>query len=105
MKLFALQEGESVSSLINETLSGTLAVEDLDAVTEKLRKTTSPRIDLQDIAESVGGEASDHSVDTDYLLRLIELSNRIDASHDRLVAGKHGLGRARYGVTVAGANM
>jgi pyruvate-ferredoxin/flavodoxin oxidoreductase len=98
------EAGESVSSLINETLSGTLAVEDLDAVTEKLRKTTSPRIDLQDIAESVGGEASDHSVDTDYLLRLIELSNRIDASHDRLVAGKHGLGRARYGVTVAGGS-
>jgi pyruvate-ferredoxin/flavodoxin oxidoreductase len=98
------EAGESVSALINETLSGTLAVDDLDAVTEKLRSTTSPRVDLQELAESVGGDASDHSVDTDYLLRLIDLSQRIDASHDRLVAGKHGLGRARYGVTVAGGS-
>ena len=96
------EAGDSVASLINETLSGTLAVEDLDAVTEKLRSTTSPRVDLQDLANSVGDAASDHSIDTDYLLRLIDLSNRINTSHHQLVAGKHGLGRARYGLAVAG---
>ena len=99
------EAGESVSSLINETLSGTLAVEDLDAVTEKLKRTTSPRVDLHDLAESVGESPSDHSIDTDYLLRLIELLNRINASHHSLVAGKHGLGRARYGVAVAGGSV
>ena len=99
------EAGESVSSLINETLSGTLAVEDLDAVTEKLKRTSSPRVDLHDLAESIGESPSDHSIDTDYLLRLIELLNRINASHHRLVAGKHGLGRARYGVAVAGGSV
>jgi len=99
------EAGESVSSLINETLSGTLAVEDLDAVTEKLKRTTSPRVDLHDLAESVGQSPNDHSIDTDYLLRLIELSNRISYSHHRLVAGRHGLGRARYGVAVAGGSV
>ena len=98
------EAGDSVASLINETLSGTLAVEDLDAVTEKLRSTTSPRVDLQDLANSVGDAASDHSIDTDYLLRLIDLSNRINTSHHQLVAGKHGLGRARYGLAVAGGS-
>ena len=98
------EAGDSVASLINETLSGTLAVEDLDAVTEKLRNTTSPRVDLQDLADSVGDAASDHSIDTDYLLRLIDLSNRINASHHQLVAGEHGLGRARYGLAVAGGS-
>ena len=98
------EAGESVAALINETLSGTLAVEDLDAVTEKLRNTTSPRIDLQDLAEGVGDASSDHSVDTDYLLRLIDLSNRLKSSHHRLVAGEHGLGRARYGLAVAGGS-
>jgi pyruvate-ferredoxin/flavodoxin oxidoreductase len=98
------EAGESVTSLINETLSGTLAVEDLDAVTEKLRNTSSPRVDLQDLADSVGDASSDHSIDTDYLLRLIDLSNRINSSHHQLVAGKQGLGRARYGLAVAGGS-
>jgi pyruvate-ferredoxin/flavodoxin oxidoreductase len=96
--------GESVSALINETLSSTLAVEDLDAVTEKLKRTASPRVDLKDLAEGVGDASGDHSVDTDYLLRLIELSNQITSEHHRLVEGEHGLGRARYGLAVAGGS-
>ena len=99
------EAGESVSSLINETLSSTLAVDDLEAVSEKLRRTSSPRIDLQDLADSVGNAGADHSVDTDQLLRLIDLSNSIDSSHHRLVTGKHGLGRARYGVAIAGGSV
>jgi len=98
------EAGESVSALINETLSATLAVEDLDAVTAKLKNTSSPRVDLQDLADSVGDGSDDHSIDTDYLLRLIDLSNRIKTSHHELVAGDHGLGRARYGLTVAGGS-
>jgi pyruvate-ferredoxin/flavodoxin oxidoreductase len=99
-----LETGEAVSSLINETLSGTLAVDDLDAVTEKLKDTTSPRVDLQTLAEGVGDGSGDHSVDTRYLLRLIDLSNEISAAHHRLVEGEHGLGRARYGLAVAGGS-
>jgi pyruvate-ferredoxin/flavodoxin oxidoreductase len=95
------EAGEAVAALINDTLSGALAVEDLDAVTEKLQQTTSPRVDLKDLAEGVGEAAGAHSIDTGYLLRLITLSNEITAAHQRLVAGEHGLGRARYGLTVA----
>lgn len=98
------EAGESVSTLINETLSSTFAVEDLDAVTEKLKRTTSPRVDLKDLAEGVGDASGDHSIDTDYLLRLIELSRQIAAAHHRLVEGDHGLGRARYGLAIAGGS-
>jgi pyruvate-ferredoxin/flavodoxin oxidoreductase len=98
------ETGEEVAALISETLSGTLAVEDLDAVTEKLKQTSSRRVDLRDLADGVAGASSDHSIDTDYLLRLIELSNRIGDAHHRLVAGEHGLGRARYGLAVAGGS-
>ena len=98
------EAGESVSTLINETLASTFAVEDLDAVTAKLKRTTSPRVDLTDLAEGVGDASGDHSIDTDYLLRLIELSNRITSAHHRLVEGEHGLGRARYGLAVAGGS-
>jgi len=92
-----LEAGESVSTLVRETLSGTLEDEDLDALTEKLRCTSQPRVDLKTLA--------DHSIDTGDLLRLIELSNQITAAHHRLVQGEHGLGRARYGLAVAGGSM
>jgi len=98
------EAGESVSSLIKETLSSTLSVDDLDAVTERLRNTPSPRVDLQDLAQSVRTASGDHSVDTDLLLRLIDLSNGIDTAHHRLVTGEHGLGRARYGLAIAGGS-
>jgi pyruvate-ferredoxin/flavodoxin oxidoreductase len=96
--------GESLAKLIEETLSHTLAVEDLEAVSERLRTTSSPRVDLRELAESVGAAGGDHSVDTDYLLRLIDLSQRINTARENLVSGAHGLGRARYGLAVAGGS-
>jgi len=98
------EAGESVSALINETLSGTLAIDDLDAITEKLKRTTSPRVDLKALSEDLGATSGDHSIDTDYLLRLIDLSKKLAAAHHRLVEGQHGLGRARYGLAVAGGS-
>ena len=94
--------GEAVAKLVDETLSHTLAVDDLEAVSERLRTTSSPRVDLRELAESVGQAGGDHSVDTDYLLRLLELSNRITVARHDLVSGSHGLGRARYGLAVTG---
>ena len=94
--------GEAVHSLLTETLSGTLAIDDLDAVADKLQQARSPRVDLKDLTQDDGAE--DHSVDTRYLLRLIELSKQIEAAHHRLTKGEHGLGRARYGLAVAGGS-
>ncbi|NIL93309.1 MAG: hypothetical protein GTO71_02450 [Woeseiaceae bacterium] len=96
------EAGESVSELINKTLSSTFAVEDLDAVTEKLQNTASPRVDLKDLAAGIGDASADHSISTDYLLRLIDLNKRLDSARHRVVEGGHGLGRARYGLAVAG---
>jgi pyruvate-ferredoxin/flavodoxin oxidoreductase len=99
----ALHEaGESLTALIRETLSTTLAVDDLDAVTEQLERTSSPRVDLKTLAEGTGDLSSDHTIDTDYVLRLLDLSKQITSAHHRFVKGKHGLGRARYGIAVAG---
>lgn len=98
------ETGDALKELIEETLSHTLAVEDLDAVSEQLRTTSSPRVDLRELADSVRDSGGDHSIDTDYLLRLIDLSRRITTAHDNLVSGAHGLGRARYGLAVAGGS-
>lgn len=94
------EAGESVRSLLTDTVSGTLAIDDLDAMAEKLHQTSRPRIDLKTLTQESGSDS--HSVDTGYLLRLIDLSRKIASAHTRLVKGEHGLGRARYGLAVTG---
>jgi pyruvate-ferredoxin/flavodoxin oxidoreductase len=99
----ALDEaGDTLRSLVHDTLSVALPDADLDAIAEQLESTSSPRIDLGTLAEGVPGEAGDRSIDTRYLRRLIRLSNRVDAARHQLIHGPHGLGRARYGLTIAG---
>ena len=98
------EAGDSISALIEQTLSSTLTIDDLDAITDKLKRTKSPRVDLEDLAKGIGSDDSDHSIDTDYLLRLIDLYNQLDAARHRIVEGAHGLGRARYGLAVAGGS-
>ncbi len=96
--------GDAVTALLQQTLSGTLAMDDLDAISARLQATGSPRVDAQTLSAIGGTSGDDHSVDTRQLLRLIELSKDISAAHERLVHGKHGLGRARYGLAVAGGS-
>ncbi|MDJ0906927.1 MAG: 4Fe-4S binding protein [Woeseiaceae bacterium] len=98
------EAGDAISGLIEKTLSSTLSIDDLDAITDRLKRTRSPRVDLEDLAKGIGDDDGDHSIDTDYLLRLIDLYNRIDAARHRIVEGAHGLGRARYGLAVAGGS-
>jgi pyruvate-ferredoxin/flavodoxin oxidoreductase len=96
------EAGANLAALVRDMLSSTLPVDDLDAVSEQLASLSSPRVDLSTLAEKVTGKDSDHSVETAYLLRLIELSKDIATAHHRLVKGEHGLGRARYGLAITG---
>ena len=89
-----------IRALIQSTLAEALPEADLDTIAEQLDATTSPRVDLQTLTEAVGG--ADRSLDTRELKRLIDIAGRLDAARQRLVAGQHGLGRARYGLAVAG---
>ncbi len=94
--------GEDLAAMIRDTLSGTLPVEDLDAISEQLASLSSPRVDLSTLAERVGGSDADRSVDTAHLLRLIGLSKDVALAHYKLTSGEHGLGRARYGMAITG---
>ena len=92
--------GAELAGLIRETLSGTLPVEDLDAVAAQLESLAGPRVDLSTLAESVDTSEADRSVEIAYLLRLIGLSKDIAIACHRMVKGEHGLGRARYGLAI-----
>ncbi len=97
------ETGDAVTALLRETLSTTLAVDDLDAIMARLQSTDSPRVDLRTLAGDSG--ASDRTLDAAALQRLIELSKSLSEAHERLVRGDHGLGRARYGLAVAGGSV
>ncbi len=94
--------GSDLISLIRDTLAGTLPVSDLDVVSEQLESVASPRVDLATLAERIAADDRDHTIETDYLLSLIELSKQITAAHHELVEGTHGLGRSRYGLAITG---
>jgi pyruvate-ferredoxin/flavodoxin oxidoreductase len=96
------ETGDAITSLLHETLSGTLAIDDLDEISARLKAADSPRVDAKTLSAAAGTSREDHSIDTRHLLRLIELSKDVSAAHERLVRGEHGLGRARYGLAVAG---
>ncbi len=96
------EAGSEISSLIRDTLSGTLPVDDLDVVSEQLESVASPRVDLATLADRIAADDTDHSIETDYLLRLIELAKSIATARHELVEGTHGLGRSRYGLAITG---
>lgn len=96
------ETGDAITSLLHETLSGTLAIDDLDTISAQLKDADSPRVDATTLSAATGMSPDAHSIDTRYLLRLIQLSKKLTAAYEQLVKGKHGLGRARYGLAIAG---
>jgi len=98
------ETGDEITALIRETLAGALPVEDLDAIAEKLAAAKGPRVDLQTLAGDAAEAAGGQSIDTRHMQRLIDLSRDIGAARQRLVKGDLGLGRARYGLAVAGGS-
>ncbi|MCG8371374.1 MAG: 4Fe-4S binding protein [Proteobacteria bacterium] len=97
------EAGAEIAGLLRETLSGTLPMDDLDAMAGQLEGVSTPHVDLATIAGRAGD--GDRSVETAQLLRLIDLSKRLAAAHDTLVDGRQGLGRARYGLAVSGPSV
>jgi pyruvate-ferredoxin/flavodoxin oxidoreductase len=96
------ESGDAIGSLLHESLSGTLAIDDLDAISARLKAAGSARVDARTLSAATGTSRDDHSIDARHLLRLIKLSKDVTAAQERLVHGKHGLGRARYGLAIAG---
>jgi len=96
------ETGEAIGSLLHETLSGTLAIDDLDAVAARLKAVGTPRVDAKTLSAATDTSREHPTIETQQLLRLIQLSKDVAAARERLVEGKHGLGRARYGLAIAG---
>lgn len=97
-----LEAAADVNSVIRDTLADTLPVDDLDAISVRLEAAGTARVDLSELYGGTDDSAGSQSIDVRQLQRLIDLSQSITATHEKLVRGIHGLGRARYGLAVSG---
>ena len=89
---------ERIAQNIKDTLAEALPSEDLEALAEGLKQTRTRQVDLNILTES-GKDSS--GVDAARLSQLVEIAQQLDELHWNLSEGKHGLGRARFGLTVA----
>jgi pyruvate-ferredoxin/flavodoxin oxidoreductase len=92
---------EGISELIRETLAEALPSEDLQALAEGLKQTRTRQVDLNALTRQAGGGLEGSGVDAARLSKLVKLARELAELHWRLTEGKHGLGRARFGLTVA----
>ncbi|MES9955501.1 MAG: 4Fe-4S binding protein [Sedimenticola sp.] len=88
-----LQEtGDKLNELIRTTLTDALPTDDLDHLAASL-EDTSGEVDL--------GKLSQKEVESQHMQRLVALAKELKNTRWRLAEGRYGLGRARYGLTIA----
>lgn len=93
-----LQEAkQKINDLIRDTLAEALPTEDLEAMAAGLSDAKTRQIDLSALTTKVKSSG----VDAARLKQLIELAQGLKEQHWCIAEGQYGLGRARYGVTVA----
>ncbi|MBU0500324.1 MAG: pyruvate ferredoxin oxidoreductase [Gammaproteobacteria bacterium] len=94
---FTAELGEAkkrVNALIRDTLADALPTDDLDRLVGALRGDQG--LDLPALVKS-----AEKTVDTHRARELIELAKALHDQHWCLSAGRHGLGRARYGLAIS----
>ncbi|MDH5785392.1 MAG: 4Fe-4S binding protein [Chromatiales bacterium] len=90
---------QGVTLRIRDTLAGALPAEDLGRLSDALKAVSTRETGLGAFLREESIEGS--GVDTHELKQLVELARKLDALQWQLAEGEHGLGRARYGVTIA----
>ncbi len=92
---------EAVSKTIRDTLAEALPSEDLERLSQGLKKVHTREASLSAFLQNGDSLIEGSGVDAPHLRRLIALAQGLGVLHWRLSQGEHGLGRARYGIAVA----
>ncbi|MEN8170824.1 MAG: 4Fe-4S binding protein [Pseudomonadota bacterium] len=90
---------QSINQRIRDTLADALPTEDLERLAASLKSVHSRETGINAILgdESIEGAG----VDAHEMKQLVELAQKLSELHWQLAEGEHGLGRSRYGITVA----
>lgn len=91
---------DKINQAIREALVEALPTEDLDALSVQLADAGSRQIEIADLLPQSGS-----TVDRALLARLTTLVQQLDDQYWRITEGLQGLGRARYGLTLANGDL
>ncbi len=86
---------------IQEILAMNLPEEELDILSKSVDSIRAPLVELSELARTVETSVHASPVDTARLTRLLSLAKQLSDQHWHLTSGRQGLGRARFGLTVA----
>lgn len=89
------------TELIRKILADALPTGDLDALAEGLTLMRSGQVQLGALTEHLDNATVGVGVDAIRLRRLVNLAKRLEAAHQRLSQGPHGLGQALLSIAVA----
>jgi len=88
---------DQINDLIRETLTEALPTDDLASLAAGLDASSARQVDL--------GQLSRKGVDSGQMKRLVGLAQGLTEAHSQLAEGRHGLGRARYGLAIAAGSV
>lgn len=91
------ETSEKLNTLIRETLTEALPTDDLNKLAANLEANSANEVDL--------GKLSQKGIETQQMQRLVKLAQDMGDIRWRLAEGRYGLGRARYGLTIAAGSV
>ena len=95
------QAREKIGQAIRGALVDALPTEDLDALSNRLAGSDSRQVDVSELLASSADTLDQGAVDRTQLTNLTNLALQLADQHHRITRGVQGLGRARYGLTLA----
>ncbi len=96
------EEREALVQTLHARLGEGLSGADPDTLAEALDRVTRGRAGLSELAQQLDGLGAPATFDRRPLLAMARLAGELDRCRRRLAEGEDGLGRARFGVVVAG---
>ncbi len=92
---------ETISKTIRDTLAEALPSEDLERLSQGLKKIHTREVSLSAFIQDGDTLIEGSGVDAPHLRKLIRMAQGLGELHWRISQGANGLGRARYGIAVA----
>nr|VFJ50446.1 MAG: Pyruvate:ferredoxin oxidoreductase [Candidatus Kentron sp. FW] len=99
------QARKDITALIQNTVTDALPTNDLDALATGLASVHPGQVPLTVLTKHLETAEDTGIVDTTKLRRLVELTRSLGDLHWEITNGRHGLGRARFGLAVGPGSL
>jgi pyruvate/2-oxoacid:ferredoxin oxidoreductase alpha subunit/ferredoxin len=90
---------------IREAMAGAVEVEDLGHLDTALRDVPQRAVDVGQVLEQIRETGERTDLDVEHVHRLVRAAMEIERLRHEITEGRHGAGRARFGVVIAGSSV